>query len=94
MGVTATPRLLSVNVGPARLLRVGDRRLLQGGSTESYLRVNARLRYAPPGSPWEASLSAYNLLDRRYADPAGPEHQQASLAQDGRSWWLQLGRRF
>ena len=30
MGVTATPRLLSVNVGPARLLRVGDRTLLSG----------------------------------------------------------------
>jgi len=28
--VTATPRLLSVNVGPARLLRVGDRTLLSG----------------------------------------------------------------
>ena len=93
LSLTSPTPVAGLGVG-LNLLRVGDRRLLQGGSIESYLRVNARLRYAPPGSPWEASLSAYNLLDRRYADPAGPEHQQASLAQDGRSWWLQLGRRF
>lgn len=93
LSLTSPTPVAGLGVG-MNLVRVGDRRLLQGGSVESYLRVNARLRYAPAGSPWETSLTAYNLLDRHYADPAGPEHRQAALAQDGRSWWLQVGRRF
>lgn len=93
LSLTSPTPVAGLGVG-LNAVRVGERGLLQGGSVPGYLRLNARLRHAPPGSAWDASLSVYNLLDRRYADPAGPEHRQASLAQDGRSWWLQLGRRF
>lgn len=75
-------------------VHVGERRTLAGASVGAYLRLNGRLRWAPPGSPWEGSVTLYNLLDRDYADPAGPEHRQDRLQQDGRSWQLQIGRRF
>lgn len=38
----------------------------------------------------EMSASIYNLFDRRYADPAGPELVQPSIAQDGRSLGVKL----
>jgi len=38
----------------------------------------------------EMSASIYNLFDRRYADPAGPELTQAAIQQDGRTFWLKF----
>jgi iron complex outermembrane receptor protein len=38
----------------------------------------------------EMSASIYNLFDRRYADPAGPELTQAAIQQDGRTFRLKF----
>ncbi|HUT34724.1 MAG TPA: TonB-dependent receptor [Planctomycetota bacterium] len=42
----------------------------------------------------DASLSVYNLFDKRYADPGSTEHLQEALEQDGRTFRLQLTKRF
>lgn len=55
-----------------------------------YLLVNATLLAKRLGHGLEGSVSIYNLLDRRFADPGGAEHVQDSLTQDGRSWRLKL----
>jgi len=38
----------------------------------------------------EMSASLYNLFDRRYADPAGPEVLMPAVQQDGRTFRLKL----
>lgn len=93
LALTSPTPVQGLTVG-LNLVRVGDRRAVGGGSAEAYQRVNTRLSYAPPGSAWDAAFTVYNLLNTHYADPAGPEHRQSLLAQDGRSWALQVGRRF
>lgn len=42
----------------------------------------------------ECSVSVYNLLDRRYVDPASQFHKQDVLAQDGRSFRLKITYHF
>jgi outer membrane receptor for ferrienterochelin and colicins len=42
----------------------------------------------------EFSASVYNLLDRKYSDPASRFHQQDILERDGRSFRLKLTYRF
>lgn len=42
----------------------------------------------------EASFSVYNLLDRRYDDPATTDHAQDVIPQDGRTYRVQLAYRF
>jgi iron complex outermembrane receptor protein len=42
----------------------------------------------------EVSASVYNLLDARYADPAGPDFAQGAIAQDGRSFRVKVTYRF
>ena len=46
-----------------------------------------------PGG-FEATAGLYNLFDARYGDPASTEHTQAVIPQDGRSFKLQISRRF
>ncbi len=42
----------------------------------------------------EVSLSAYNIFDKKYADPAGDEHFENDIPQDGRSYRLKVTYRF
>jgi iron complex outermembrane receptor protein len=42
----------------------------------------------------EFSASLYNVLDRKYSDPASRFHQQDTIEQDGRSFRLKLTYRF
>jgi iron complex outermembrane receptor protein len=42
----------------------------------------------------QASVSLYNLFDKRYADPAGNEFLQRSIPQDGRNFRVKLTYRF
>ena len=42
----------------------------------------------------ELSASIYNLFDHRYFDPAGPEHLQSRIEQEGRSFRVKLTYRF
>jgi outer membrane receptor protein involved in Fe transport len=91
--VTAPGPWPGATVG-ANLLRVGERRTLADARLAPHVRVNAHLSHAPVGQPWSFGVGLYNLTDRRYADPAGPEHLQDAIAQDGRSWRVQLSRVF
>jgi outer membrane receptor protein involved in Fe transport len=91
--VTAPGPWAGARIG-ANLQHVGERLTLAGARLAPYVRVNAQLTHAPIGQPWSLSLGAYNLTGRRYADPAGPEHLQDSLAQDGRQWRMQFGWAF
>ncbi len=74
--------------------RVGTRRTLAGDTLAPHLLVGLTVQVDPPGSAWWLSGSVYNLFDRDYADPGGPELVQDQLAQDGRQWRLQFGLRF
>lgn len=78
----------------ANLLRVGERRTLAGARLPAYVRINTHLSHAPAGQPWSIGVGVYNLTGRDYADPAGPEHVQDALAQDGRQWRVQLAWTF
>ena len=42
----------------------------------------------------ELSATVYNLFDERYFDPAGPEHLQTMIEQEGRSFRVKLTYRF
>lgn len=80
---------LGVNV-----IGVGTRRSVIGTDVAGYVRANTNLTLAPPGQPWSVGLAVYNLEGRRYADPGGPEHAEASLGQDGRAVQLRFGLAF
>jgi outer membrane receptor for ferrienterochelin and colicin len=73
-------------VGPRKTV-TGD---LAGGFTTANLVFLSR--------KWIGGLvltaGVYNLLDRAYGDPAGEEHVQIVIPQDGRSYRLQLKYRF
>jgi iron complex outermembrane receptor protein len=72
-----------------------SRRLtLAGGRADGYWVTNLTLltRRLYPGLT--ASLSVYNLFDRRYGDPGGGEHRQDLIEQDGRAFRLKLTYRF
>jgi iron complex outermembrane receptor protein len=70
------------------------RQTIEGGCAGGYFVANATI-FAPLGvKGLTVSASAYNLFDRRYADPGGPEHRQATLPQDGRTVALKLTYRF
>jgi outer membrane receptor protein involved in Fe transport len=68
---------------------VGRRRTVSGETVPPYSIANLHLQWAPAGSRWTAQATLHNAFDRRYADPAGPEHRQSVLARDGRRWTLQ-----
>jgi len=76
------------------LVRLGERRSVAGTRVPPYLRANAQLAYAPAGERWSIAVGLYNLADAHYDDPAGPEHRQDTLPQDGRQWRLQFGWSF
>ena len=65
-------------------------RLTEHGRVGGYCLSNLTLSSARllPGA--DLSLSAYNLLDRRYADPAGPAFVQQALQRQGRTYHLKL----
>lgn len=76
------------------LVRIGERRSIAGERVAPYVRLNAQLGFAPADDRWSVSAAVYNLAGARYDDPAGPEHQQDTLAQDGRQWRVQFGWSF
>lgn len=68
---------------------VGYRHTLQG-RTGDYWLANLTLSSIRLAPGLEASVSVYNLFDRRYADPGAAEHAQDAIGQDGRSVRLKL----
>ena len=64
------------------------------GSVGGYAVANATLLARK--LPWglELSASVYNLFDKPYADPAGGEHAQDAIPQDGRNYRVKATCRF
>lgn len=54
--------------------------------------LNARLSWAPAGSPWSLAANAYNLADHALADAALAP--QDVLVREGRRWQVQVARAF
>ncbi|MBX3603738.1 MAG: TonB-dependent receptor [Piscinibacter sp.] len=73
------------------LVRLGERVTLAGARLDSYVRLNAQFSLAPPGRRWSIAFGLYNLAGARYDDPAGPEHLQDVIAQDGRQFRIRFG---
>ena len=56
--------------------------------------ANATLLASDLHKNFDLSISVYNLFDKHYVDPAGFEHREISIPQDGRTAQLQLTYRF
>ena len=67
---------------------------VQGEDAASYGIVNLTLFTQHLVKNLEFSASVYNLLDRRYGDPASRFHVQDIIEQDGRTFRLKLTYRF
>jgi len=95
----AKARLL-LPIVPKRLLlglegRYTDRMVtFSGGELGSYVVANATALAQNLIKNLDVSLSVYNLSNKFYADPAGIELTEGSIAQDGRTAQLQLTYRF
>lgn len=78
----------SLSLGDWRLglegYHVGDRLTGAGNRAAAYNLFHLQLSLPGPGG--EYSLRVNNLLDRAYDDPAGPQHSQTLIPQDGRTW--------
>lgn len=57
----------------------------QGSSIGSSFLTNGTLSTSRLGKGWELSASCYNLFDRRWSTPTGPEVVQSAIPQDGRT---------
>ena len=78
----------------AELQYTGSRKTLAGGSAGGHAVANLTLTSQKLAHGLELSASIYNLFDRRYADPARPEHTQDVIPQDGRNFRFKLSYRF
>lgn len=78
-------------MGALEALLESGRETIQGSSTGAVSLLDANLTWNSQRRPVSLSLKLRNLLDETYFHPAGFEHLQASLRQDGRSFTLRLG---
>ena len=76
------------------LQSISRRRTFSGTHTPAYVISNVTLYSPKMIEGWEISASIYNLFNRKYSDPAGEEHLQDQIVQDGRRFRLKVGRRF
>lgn len=85
----------STFIGGAEVQYTGPRRTLAGAVTGGFTVVNATLADQALARGLALSASVYNLLDRRYADPARSEHVPIdAILQDGRSFRIKLDYSF
>ena len=73
---------------------IGQPLTVQGEDAAGFGIVNLTLLGRKLVKNLEFSASVYNVLDRRYADPASQFHVQDIIEQDGRSFRLKLTYRF
>lgn len=79
----------------AELQYMSRRKTLAAGYAGTAVVANLTLTTRTLAEGLELSLGVYNLLDRRYADPARPEHEPiATIPQDGRSARVRLSWRY
>ena len=74
--------------------REGERRTVGEAVLPAHSVTNLTLQLAPVASKLSFSASIYNLFDKSYSDPAGPELRPDAIAQDGRAWRLQMTLQF
>ena len=67
-----------------------QRRTIGGEEAPAYTLVNATLLLKLAGERLSLSGSVYNIFDEEYGDPAGGEHAQVLIPQDGRSYRMQV----
>jgi outer membrane receptor protein involved in Fe transport len=72
------------------LQRIGQRLTERGEPPPAHTLANLTLQWLPSGQPWSASFTLYDLGNARPGDPAGAEHRQTVIEQDGRRWALQI----
>jgi outer membrane receptor for ferrienterochelin and colicins len=72
----------------------GNPLTVQGSSAGGYGVVNFTLFSRELVKNLEFSASVYNLLDKKYSDPATRSHRQDKLERDGRTFRLKLTYRF
>ena len=101
LAAEATPR-----ISPAVELRYeSGRRTVVGTRTEPFIIANLNLLTRPfgrTGTPggiglldgFDLALRVTNLFDKRYTYPAGTEHVQVGIEQDGRAFSVRLGYEF
>jgi iron complex outermembrane receptor protein len=63
---------------------------LTGGSVSPFAVVNATLLARNLGKRVDLSASIYNLLNKKYFDPASTENLQQEIQQDGRSFRVKM----
>jgi outer membrane receptor for ferrienterochelin and colicins len=73
---------------------VNERRTFSNAVVGGYFVSNATLFAPNIIRGLDLSLSAYNLLDRHYADPGSPGLTEAAIPQDGRTLQVKLTYRF
>jgi outer membrane receptor for ferrienterochelin and colicins len=66
------------------------RRTIAGTVLGGFFIMNATLYSRRLGKDLDLSASLYNVFDKRYADPADLQHEQASIPQDGRNFRVKL----
>jgi len=79
----------TVSLGP-ELLFTGPEPNFLGQRIGSSFLANATVSTRVFKSGLQLSASCYNLLDRRWATPTGPEVVQPATVQDGRTWRFRL----
>jgi outer membrane receptor for ferrienterochelin and colicins len=71
-----------------------SRKTLAGPSVGGYMLANFTLFSREIIKGIDVSASVYNLFDKKYADPAAPEHVQSSIVQNGINYRLKMTWRF
>lgn len=83
--------------GGVELQGTGKRQITKNGATTTVggnVVANATIFSTGLVPSLDASFSVYNLLDRRFDDPATTDHVQSVIPQDGRTYRVQLTYRF
>ncbi len=75
-------------------LQYASKRRTLAGEVPGFVIANLTVTAPLPPRGAELSVSLYNALDKRYPDPAGPEHPQDRIEQDGRTLLARLRLRF
>jgi outer membrane receptor for ferrienterochelin and colicins len=76
------------------LTYVSRRRTVEGNYAGAYVVPSLTLFSRKAARGWEVSVSIYNIFDQSYGDPAGEEHRQAVIYQDGRNFRVKVGYHF
>jgi iron complex outermembrane receptor protein len=88
------PFLAEKLVAALEMQYTSSRETLQGGRAGGFGVANVTLLSRAWRKGPSLSLSLFNVLDKKYADPGGAEHLQVAIPQDGRSVRAQVKYEF